>query len=375
MPLFDSELPDLLETLEDIASNINIQSDFKITHPNYQPLELAEAEANSLKQLPSKIQDKYLNLQLRTFIHGIYFDGSLKSTLTNKIDNNVEIATLENNTVRGINRNYYTALESNNCGEGFYEPGWLVIRQEEDGLLVVQKNDLTLHVEQYGSLQPSQRNAQINDTVAILMPKDRLELGYYIAIGNAGFVNMQLSKENPANTNLSINIYFNFTPQAAANIMQALTQQLNAIDIPFSFKVAYDLDECLHHYDSGILNIESDRYSQIVPILQRIYCDTPKVSLSPLDTLRDRAADFRPEVPLFTKHLAPGLGLAEVPAEETFGINRCRIIANALLDAYRDENNTLPTRISYIKQHFEKMNISLQNPYLNPDSQDIYQFQ
>jgi HopA1 effector protein family len=195
---------------------------------------------------------------------------------------------------------------------------------------------------------------------------------------------MQLSKENPANTNLSINIYFNFTPQAAANIMQALTQQLNAIEIPFSFKVAYDLDECLHHYDSGILNIESDRYSQVVPILQQIYCDTPKESLSPLDTLsvacfhevvREHAADFRPEVPLFTKYLAPGLGLAEVPEEETFGINRCRIIANALLDAYRDEDNTFPTRISYIKQHFEKMNISLQNPYLNPDSQDIYQFQ
>jgi hypothetical protein len=367
MPLLNLTLPDLLETLEEIASKITIHSDFKITHPNYQPLELAVAEVNSLQQLPREIQNKYLNLQLRTFIHSIYFDGSLKSTVTDEVNNNAETLTLENNTVRGINNSYYTALESNNCGSGFYEPGWVITGKEGDDLLIVQKDDLTLHVEQYRNLQHSE--------VAVLMPKDRLELGYYIAVGNAGFVNMH-------HINPSVNIYFNFTPEAAPAIMQALTQQLNDLGVPFSFKVAYDLDECLHHYDSGILNIEKNDYSKVVPILQQIYGDTLKESLSAsvpsiserLTSCRLRVTDFNPEIPLFTKYLAPGLGLAEVPAGESFGMNRCRIIANALLDAYYDDNNILPTRISFIKQHFAKMNISLQSPYLNPDSQDIYQF-
>jgi HopA1 effector protein family len=335
--------PDLLEILEEIASNITIHSGFKITHPNYQSLELTAAEANSLQQLPREIQNKYLNLQLRTFIHSIYFDGSLKPTITDEVNNKAETLTLENNTVRGINNGYYTALESNNCGSGFYEPGWVITGKEGDDLLIVQKDDLTLHVEQYRNLQHGE--------VAVLMPKDRLELGYYIAVGNAGFASMH-------HTNPSVNIYFNFTPEAAPTIVQALTQQLNAIDIPFSFKVAYDLDQCLHHYDSGILNIEKSDYFQVVPILQQIYGVT----------------DFCHEIPLFTKYLAPGLGLAEVPETESFGMNRCRIMANALLDAYHDENDTPSTRISSIKQHFAKMNISLQSPYLNPDSQDIYQF-
>jgi hypothetical protein len=336
MPSLNLTSPDLLETLEEIASNITIHSDFKITHPNYQPLELTAVEVNSLQQLPREIQNKYLNLQLRTFIHSIYFDGSLKSIITDKVNDNPETLALENNTVRGINNSYYTALESNNCGVGFYEPGWVMTGKEGDDLLIVQKNDLTLHVEQHRNLQHSE--------VAVLMPKDRLELGY-----------------------------FNFTPETAPTIMKALTQQLNAMDIPFSFKVAYDLDECLHHYDSGILHIEKSDYLKVVPILQQMYSDVESIH----ERLMSRKlclTDSHREIPLFTKYLAPGLGLAEVPETESFGMNRCRIMANALLDAYHDENNTLPTRISYIKQHFTKTNISLQKPYLNPNSPDIYQF-
>jgi hypothetical protein len=161
-----------------------------------------------------------------------------------------------------------------------------------------------------------------------------------------------------------------------------LTKQLNDLGVPFSFKVAYDLDECLHHYDSGILHIQKNDYSKVVPILKQIYGDTLNKSLSgSFQSIHERltlhklnVTDFRPEIPLFSKYLAPGLGLAEVPEGESFGMNRCRIIANALIDLYHDDNNTLPTRMSAIKQYFANMNISLQNPYLNPDSPDIYQF-
>ncbi len=358
-----SILPNLSD-LEKIVDNITIQSNFTVTHPDYESLELVEAVANSLQQLPKEMQNKYLHLQLRTFIYNICFNGSLKSLQDDEnINNNLDIEkpVLENNTVRGINSNYYTALESSNCGKGFYEPGWMVI-QEEDGLLVVRKDDFNLHIEPETNLKKSERNAQINDLVAVLMPKNRLQQGYYIAIGDAGFVNMHLCEKNK-----SVDIYFNFTPQIAPNSVKLLTQELNAIGIPFSFKVAYEPEECLHCYDSGILNIQSDDYGKVRPILQKIY--------------RDRATGFRPQVPLFTKYLAPGLGLAEVPesGSETFGVNRCRIVADALLDAYRHKNtdhkNISQTPMFYIKQQFAKKNISMQQLYLNPNSQDIYDFE
>ena len=343
--------------LEEIASGINIESNFRITYLNYQPMELALELANSLQQLPSDIQNKYLNLQLRTFIYEIYYDGSLKPAIAENLD--TDTAILENNQTRGIERNYYTGLESHNCGKGFYEPGWRVVGQEDEDLLV-RKNDLTLHVKRDSQVEPSQRNAKINDSVAVLMPKNRLEHGYYVAVGDAGFANMC----GPDGDNkIAVDIYFHFTPQGVFSVMQSLTQQLNAINIPFTFKVVYDPSECEHRNDSGILTIQSGDYCQIHPILQQIYSE--------------QAAHFYPNTPLFTKYLAPGLSLAEVPQQkfipnETFGMNRCRIVANGLLAAYQSGNNTLQTRMSHIQQQFAQMNISLQYPYLNPMSENIY---
>jgi HopA1 effector protein family len=359
MQLLKSVSPHLLKILEEISSKFDIQSNFTITHPDYKPMELTVELANSLQQLPRDIQNKYLNLQLRTLIYEIYYKGSLKSVIDKDTDvhSDVNSEILQHNTIRGIKRDYYTGLESSNCGKGFYEPGWRVIGKENKDLLLVRKDDLTLHVERESQLQFNQRNAKINDIVTTLMPKNRLEEGYYIAVGDAGFVNMYGEKK------IAVDIYFHLTPQGVLAVMGSLTQQLNAIDIPFTFKVVYDPDECQYCNHSGILTIQSCDYSQVCPILKQIYYEV--------------GTHFYSEVPIFTKYLAPGLSLAEIPEQkfipnETFGMNRCRIVANGLLAAYEHGDNTFQTRMSYIQQHFAKMNISLQTPYLNPNSQDIY---
>lgn len=340
--------------LEEIVNNVHIDSNFTITHPRYQPLELEQRVVDMLKQLPSDIQNKYLNLQLRTFLHGIYCDGSLVPALDEHyIDNHTSENQLENNTVRGINRNYYKDLDSSNSGKGFYEPGWQVLGSD-DGLLVVQKN-VTLHVE-FNSLGGAERS----DTVSVLMPKNRLQHGYYVAIGNAGFVNM--CSDTP--TIPTVDIYFHFTQEGAVNTMASLTSALNAINIPFTYKVIYDNNECKHHNDGGILNIEQKQYPVVLPILRQIYTE--------------QASHFLPNIPLFTKYLAPGLGIAETPPQhnsnETFCMNRCRILAWALLTAYQNGDNTPSARFSSIKQHFAQNKISLEHPYLNSNSKDIYQF-
>ena len=63
---------------------------------------------------------------------------------------NAEVAQIslpvENNTIKGINRDFYQLLEANNHGIGYFDPGWLIIREEEDGSLAVQKNDLTFYI-------------------------------------------------------------------------------------------------------------------------------------------------------------------------------------------------------------------------------------
>ena len=91
----------------------------------------------------------------------------------------------------------------------------------------------------------------------------------------------------------------------------------------------------------------------------------------------EHLAYFETEVPLFTKILAPGLGLAEEPnqkfaKQESFGQNRCQIVAKSLLEARQTGNNSPKERMAAIMHNFSLSGVDLQHPYINADSEDIY---
>ncbi|HEY9603153.1 MAG TPA: hypothetical protein V6C85_16180 [Allocoleopsis sp.] len=71
----------LLDTFQNIANNVQIESEFCISHPDYKPLEFSRQVVERFKQMPLDIQDKYLSLQLRSFLYGIYYNGSLRAVL------------------------------------------------------------------------------------------------------------------------------------------------------------------------------------------------------------------------------------------------------------------------------------------------------
>ena len=191
------------------------------------------------------------------------------------------------------------------------------------------------------------------------MPKNRLENGCYVAVSNVA-----IEKQDSENTDLGVGrIYFNFTSAGAIVLMESLTQALNNATIAFSFQVFYN-PAAYGRYDAGVLHFERQNYPTIRTILQDIY--------------QEHQGYFQPEIPLFTKFLAPGLGLAEEPnqkfaPQESFGMNRCQIVANALLESWEKGKNALEERIEIINQHFAQHLIDMQHPYLNPASEDIYQ--
>ncbi|OLT60254.1 hypothetical protein BJP37_15700 [Moorena bouillonii PNG] len=82
-------------------------------------------------------------------------------------------------------------------------------------------------------------------------------------------------------------------------------------------------------------------------------------------------------VPLFTKQLLPGLALSEEPdykftPKEDFGMNRCQIVANALLEAWLQGHDSPEGRMNFILHNFSLLGIDLKRPYLNANSKDIY---
>ncbi len=344
----------VLDCLQDIANNIQIQSNFCISHPAYKPLELPAEVVARFERTPLDLQNKYLSLQLQSFLYGIYYNGSMQAALAADASA-TDIAlhqNLENNTFLGVDLEFYDRLHKSNSGEGYFDPDWSILRQESDGSLAVKKGGLTLHIERQQHLQPAEQSAAVGDSVAIRMPKNFVQNGFYMAVSNAG------SDTHPQ----TVRIYFNLSPSGAIAVMESLTRQLNETKIPFTFKVLYNPSD-YGRYDSGVLYFEKSNYEIVWQVLKTVYVENE--------------LHFRTEVPLFTKLLAPGIALAEEPdckfaAVESFGMNRCQIVANGLLEARATGDESTECRMAYIRQHFSVLGIDWQRAYLNANSEDIY---
>ncbi|MBE9209808.1 hypothetical protein IQ244_25605 [Nostoc sp. LEGE 06077] len=351
-----SEIPESLQTsLQDIISNIEIESAYCIKHPDYKPLQLPESVITRFQQLPAALQKKFLSLQLRGFLYGIYYNGSLKSSLaTNGETNNIALnQNLENNTLLGVDVAFYDRLHESNRGEGYWNYNWLVVQENLDDTLTVQKDGLTLYIQRNRHLLPQNQFPSVGKYVAIKMPKNLVQNGFYMAVANAG---------TATNRERLVRVYFNLTPEGAVAVMDTLTSQLNLLEIPFSFKALYNPSE-YERYDSAVFYFDKNDYTTVHSVLEKVYAECQSY--------------FQPEIPLFTKFIAPGLAIAEEPnrrfaEQESFGTHRCQILANGLLDAWEQGNHTPANRITAILQQFYLTKVDLQRPYLNADSQDIY---
>jgi HopA1 effector protein family len=343
------QLPQELQTaLQNIVNHLEIESFYSIKHPEYKLLELPESVISRFKNLSSDIQNKHLSIQLRNFLYGAYYNGSWH----NSPNADTQINNLSNNSLFGMDLAFYERLHTNNTGIGYWSKNWLVVHEEDDGCLAVQRNGLTLHIERDLYLSEIDKSATVGNLVAIKMPKNLVQNGFYMAVSNLGTQNNQDI----------VRIYFNVSPEGAVSVMNSLTKQLNNIQVAFSLKALYSPDE-YGRYDSAVLYFNKHQYQTIHPVLQRVYLENQK--------------SFSPQVPLFTKPLALGLSCAEEPEnklaeKESFGTNRCQMIANGLINAWKSGNNHPESRMKAIFEQFALHKVKLQYPYLNSHSEDIY---
>ena len=348
----------LLNVLKDISHKVEIDSNFSIRHPDYKPFAIFKQAAEHFQKMPKQIQQKYLILQLRSFLYGIYYNGLMQNSLRlNGEGNNLSLK-LENNTFLGVDLEFYKRLHQSNVGTGYFEPGWYILREEVDGSLAAKKKELRVHIQRKKHLQPEHQAAVVGDCVAIKMPKNLVQNGFYIAVGNMGLHHY----DNSENQSIIVRVYFNFTHEGALVVMGSLTKHLNELAIPNYFKVLYNPKE-YQRYDCGVLYFDKRDYEAVVKILQIVY--------------QENKSHFKSDTPLFTKHLAPGLALAEEPnrkftSSESFGMNRCQIIANGLLEAWNEGNNSPSAKMKAILNQFSLSGIDLQRVYINADSEDIY---
>ncbi|MDF5706988.1 MAG: T3SS effector HopA1 family protein [Nostoc sp. S4] len=351
--------PKLLNILQDIANQVELQPNFRIYHPKYKLFELPKEVVANLQKMPLEIQQRYNCLQLRGFLYGIYYNGHLLNTLS--LSDTRELPTdLENSTFLGIDREFLEQLHRHNAGNGYYDYGWSILQEKSDNSLIVSKGDLKLRVEQNCYLVSVNQSAVVDELVAILMPKNLIQKGFYLAVGNIGSHQQTVFIQSQ----ITVRIYLNISPKGAIILMETLTQKLNFDSIPFILKFLYNPCD-YKRYDAGVLYFDKSQYQVVRQIIKAAYIK--------------HQAHFRAEVPLFTKKLMPGLGLAEQPINqssisESFGENRCQIVANGLLEAMQKKDISADGKIQTICKQFVNANIDLYYPYLNAGSEDIYEF-
>ncbi|BAZ15600.1 hypothetical protein NIES4071_74720 [Calothrix sp. NIES-4071] len=343
-----------LNTLRAIVSDIEISENFCIYHPNFEKFALPSDVVARFKRNPAQLQQKYYSLLLRNFIFGIYFNASLQNVLNKQNTRVTGIYALhhnlENNSILGIDEEFREQLHEHNHGVGYYDSGWEVLRREPDASLAVIKNGLTMYADS-NHLQKNALLSKPGDYISVQLPKNRLQNGYYVAVSNCG---------QPEYSSVVSRIYFNIASNGAIPLIDSLTRTLSQ-EIPFSFYVLCH-PAAFGRYDSCILEFQKQDFSTIRKVLQIVYSQLK--------------SHFLDSIPLFTKFLAPGLAVAEEPQlnlkRESFGMNRCQIIANALLETWQSSQESIECRMQAIENSFNSAGINLEHPYLNPNSEDIY---
>ncbi|MCG9890948.1 MAG: T3SS effector HopA1 family protein [Thermosynechococcaceae cyanobacterium MS004] len=346
----------LMAVLEDIANSVELHSDFSLHHPHHESLELAPELVQSLSQITIAQQDAYLRWRISTYLYGLYDDGELPSPQASASNRQASESDLpiQNKSI-GINSEFNHQLQHSNTGQGYFDPGWVALRDSADGLLVVKKDGLTMHVSRDRHL--AEQSVTFGNSVSVRLPNSYIENGCYVAVGNCG--------PCPKRTNdlQQVNIYLNLTLGGILEALRELTTALNERSVPFSFAVPYELEQDQERCDAGVLTLERGAYISIQASLFQFY--------------QSYSAQFRSAVPLFAKNLAPGLGLSEQPLnpfipKESFMMHRFQILAEGMVSAWRQNLNDSQNRKARILQSLDRYQISLQSPYLNPGSKDVY---
>jgi hypothetical protein len=178
--------------------------------------------------------------------------------------------------------------------------------------------------------------------------------GFYVAIGNGD--------AEPAARDLEpgplLRLYWHLTPEAAVPYLAAMTTALNALGMPFRTKVLSDPATYVRA-DAGVLYIERRHFGRIRDAVREVHGRV--------------AAALRPEVPLFTRALAPGLGVAEDPGNGlSFGQARCRTAAAALWAAYEEGKESEEDRAAVLAEAYAREGLEVDGLHLSPGSHDRY---
>lgn len=332
--------------LKSLVNAVEIDRDFTIHHTDYLSLTISPDLRSRFQQLAPELQAKYIVDRLRNYLYDIYFDRSLLNPQALEVAERVT-SSVKTQLIDGVDVDFYQRLQQSNTSQGYRDLNWQIIAETEDRELIVVKDGLHLHISRQRHLPPEFKQANIGETTSIYLPHNLVDRDTYISVGSYG-------SPQPSS---SVQLYFNFTPDAAVQILQQLTGALNEPKVPFQFAILHD-PALFYRCDCGTLWLDRANYLILQPLLAEIY--------------QTYQTEFSLQVPIFTKMLAPGLSIAEVPvAGSSFGMQRCELIATGLFTAC-ERGQTATDKLATVERVMTAAGVDLAQPYLNPAGSDRY---
>lgn len=250
---------------------------------------------------------------------------------------------------------FLQALEQANSGTDRVESDWIVRSVEPSGRLLAEKNG------KVRSLQPGEYSTTgwgappPGSPVEVRLKKGSLDLqpGFYVVFSDA--------LASPQDGALgALRLYFNVRASGAPALVRAVTEHLNRFQVPFSFKTLTPESYYESRSDAAVLFLHR-RFFAIAAHLA-------------LDLEARLNGELEAPVPLFTRAVAPGVGLAEDPGSgDSFGLSRCRLLSEGLCLAQRRGETSIGSRLAVVEERFADAGICLENPHLNPRSVDRYE--
>jgi hypothetical protein len=235
-----------------------------------------------------------------------------------------------------------------------WDGGWKVYRTEPNGSMHVEKDGANRLVPpgQYITGRVGQPGASVGEQVQVHAPRESWDVqpGFYFAFG-------ETLPSDHDDASLS-RFYFHIKPEHVPWLVGELTGGLNQLRVPFRLK-------CL---------TDPAHYQRMDPMVcyvaKRFLTATIRVLARRREELADR---LLPGVPLFTKELLPGLGVADEPGDgKSFGQHRSQLVAEGLVDAWLRRLLDLRGRTEAISRRFAAHGLSLAAPHLGESTADQY---
>ena len=245
---------------------------------------------------------------------------------------------------------FIAELSAANQTRSHWDAGWMVEQVSPDGSVEARKFDRyrgPVPGEYAGDVGPGTR-PKVGDQISIqvLSESTRLQPGFYFCFSDV--------IPDHYDEYQSLRLYFNVSALGVPVLLRELSGRLNRFQVPFRFKcpvapTLFDrLDSCVLYVPFRYREIASRCVAQLLPQVEE---------------------HLGQDVPLFTKRVHPGVGMAEDPGtQDSFGRQRCELVARGLLEASESASGCDP--VESIRRQFEKAGLNFDRPWLNAGSID-----